>query len=152
MYFFFCNFFFSFFFFWAADVSISVSHNFVQCEIWNLIYGSTIYNTEHRVEGVCGTKCFISLLYKVFYWRLCIFCVWTNVKSASSPFAQSPSHAKAQQQSDNLPQQEMHKVHQSMTRGWLYRFFNGVVITKSSIDMYCTWSTCTVRNYSMIAP
>ena len=31
-------------------------------------------------------------------------------------------------------------------------FFNGVVIKKSSLDMYCTWSTRTVRNYFMIAP
>ena len=52
--------------------------------------------------------------------------------------AQSFSHAKAQQRSDNLPQHEMHEVYQSMTGGRLYRFFNGVVITKSSIDMYCT--------------
>ena len=59
-------------------------------------------------------------------------------KVSLSPFAQSFSHAKAQQGSDNLPQHEMHEVYQSMTRGRLYRFFNGVVITKSSIDMYCT--------------
>ena len=44
------------------------------------------------------------------------------------------------------------KVYQSMTIGWIYHFFNGVVIIKSSIDMYCTWSTRTVRNYFMIAP
>ena len=31
-----------------------------------------------------------------------VFCVWTNVKSASSPFAQLFSHAKAQQRSDNI--------------------------------------------------
>ena len=30
------------------------------------------------------------------------FCVWTYVKSASSPFAQSFSHAKAQQWSDDI--------------------------------------------------
>ena len=48
--------------------------------------------------------------------------------------AQSFSHAKAQQRSDILPQHEMHQVYQSMTRGRLYRFFNGVIITKSSID------------------
>ena len=63
------------------------------------------------------------------------FCVLTNVKSASSPFAQSFSYAKAQQRSDNLLQHEMHEVYHSMTRGRLYRFFNGVVITKSSIDL-----------------
>ena len=30
------------------------------------------------------------------------FCVWTNVKSASSPFAKSFSHVKAQQRSDDI--------------------------------------------------
>ena len=36
-----------------------VRDNFVQYEIWNLIYGWTRYKTEHRVEEVCCTKCFI---------------------------------------------------------------------------------------------
>ena len=34
------------------------------------------------------------------------FCVWTNVKSATSKFEQSFSHAKAQQRSDNLPRHD----------------------------------------------
>ena len=38
---------------------IWVGHNFVQYEIWNLIFGWTRYKTEHRVEEVCCTKCFI---------------------------------------------------------------------------------------------
>ena len=38
---------------------ISVGHSFVQCEIWNLIFGWTKYKTEHRVEEVCCSKCFI---------------------------------------------------------------------------------------------
>ena len=42
--------------------------------------------------------------------------------------------------SDSLPRHEMRQVYQSMTRGRLYRFFYAVVITKSSIDVYCTWS------------
>ena len=66
---------------------------------------------------------------------LAFFWLWMNVKSASSPFAQSFSHAKPQQRSDILPQHEMHQLYQSMTRGRLFCFFNRVVITKSSIDM-----------------
>ena len=38
---------------------IWVGHNFVQYEIWNLIFGWTRYKTEHRVEKVCCLKCII---------------------------------------------------------------------------------------------
>ena len=38
---------------------IWISHNFFQCEIRNLIYGWARYETEHRVEEVCCTNCFI---------------------------------------------------------------------------------------------
>ena len=48
------------------------------------------------------------------------FCVWTNVKSASTPFEQSFSHAKAQQRSDNLPQ---HDEALGSPEGGLYMFF-----------------------------
>ena len=39
---------------------IWVGHRFVQYEIWNLIFGWTRYKTEHRVEEVCCSKCFIA--------------------------------------------------------------------------------------------
>ena len=56
-----CGIFLTFFFFFPEQQTcpIWVSHNFVQYEIWNLIYGWTWYKTEHRVEEVCCTKCFI---------------------------------------------------------------------------------------------
>ena len=38
---------------------IWVGHNFVQYEIWNLIFRRTRYKTEHIVEEVCCSKCFI---------------------------------------------------------------------------------------------
>ena len=38
---------------------IWVGHNFVQYEIWNLIFGWTTYKTEYRVVEVCCSKCFI---------------------------------------------------------------------------------------------
>ena len=59
--FFFFFFFFLFFFFWAADVSNLGRSQlfFFQYEIRNLVYGWTINKTEHRVEEVCCTKCFI---------------------------------------------------------------------------------------------
>ena len=55
-FFFFYVFFFFFFFFWAADVS-----DLSRSQLWNmeLDLGWTRYKTEHRVEKVCCTKCFI---------------------------------------------------------------------------------------------
>ena len=49
-------FFFFFFFFWAADVS-----DLSRSQLWNmeLDFGWTRYKTEHRVEEVCCSKCFI---------------------------------------------------------------------------------------------
>ena len=38
---------------------IWVCHNFIQYEIWSLIFGWTRYKTGHRVEEVCCSKCFI---------------------------------------------------------------------------------------------
>ena len=43
----------SFFFSEQLTFQIWVGHNFVQYEIWNLIFGWTRYKTEHRVEEVC---------------------------------------------------------------------------------------------------
>ena len=56
---FFFNFFFFFFFGEQQTCQIWVGHNFVQYEIWNLIFGWTRYETEHRIEEVCCSKCFI---------------------------------------------------------------------------------------------
>ena len=42
---------------WTCQIWIG--HNFVQYEIWNLSFGWTRYKTEHRVEEVCCSKCFI---------------------------------------------------------------------------------------------
>ena len=61
--FFFNVFLFLFFFFPCSDeqqtFQIWVGHNFVQYEIWNLIFGWTRYKTEHRVEDVGCSKCLI---------------------------------------------------------------------------------------------
>ena len=39
---------------------IWIGHSFVQYDKWNLIFGWwTRYKTEHRVEEVCCSKCFI---------------------------------------------------------------------------------------------
>ena len=53
---FFFNLFFFFFFFCAADV-LDLSRS----QLWNmnLSFGWTRYKTEHRVETVCCSKCFI---------------------------------------------------------------------------------------------
>ena len=50
------------------------------------------------------TVCLLTLVHRDE--RLCVFRGWTNVTSASSPFAQSFSHANAQQRSDNLPRRD----------------------------------------------
>ena len=54
----FLNVFFFFFFFFPEQQTcqIWVGHSF---EIWNLIFGWARYKTEHRVEEVCCSKCFI---------------------------------------------------------------------------------------------
>ena len=51
---------------------IWVGHTLVQYEIRNLIYGWTSrYNTEHRVEEVCCTKCFIVsvCVFSYIFWQ-----------------------------------------------------------------------------------
>ena len=53
---FFLNVFFFFFFSEQQTCQIWVGHSF---EIWNLTFGWTRYKTEHRVEKVCCSKCFI---------------------------------------------------------------------------------------------
>ena len=56
---FFKRFFFFFFFFFFPEqqtCQIWVGHSF---EIWNLIFGWARYKTEHRVEKICCSKCFI---------------------------------------------------------------------------------------------
>ena len=54
-------FFLPFFFFFPEQQTfqIWVGHNFVQYEIWNLIFGWTRYKKEQGVEEVCCSKCFI---------------------------------------------------------------------------------------------
>ena len=47
---------------------------------------------------------------------------------------------------------EMHRLYQSVTRGRIYRFFNGVVITKSSIATQCTWPTRSLHKIFSTAP
>ena len=54
-----CIFFNVLFFFWAADVSNLSRSQLCSVWIWNLIFGWTRYKTEHRVEEVCCSKCFI---------------------------------------------------------------------------------------------
>ena len=49
-------FFWTFFFPEQQTCQIWVGHSF---EIWNLIFGRARYKTEHRVEEVCCSKCFI---------------------------------------------------------------------------------------------
>ena len=54
-------------------------------------------NTVVKVELVYSEVCV-----NCFNSDFVFFCVWTYVKSASLPFAQSFSHAKAQQWSDEM--------------------------------------------------
>ena len=77
------------------------------------IYYSIFYNIWEKIDQ-------LELIYPTHFEVQCqsrvnrdfVFRVWTNVTSASSPFAQSFSHAKAQQRSDNLPRPMMRQVRQ----------------------------------------
>ena len=78
------SFFFFFFFPEQQMCQIWVGHNWVQYEIWNLIYGwTTWYKTEHRVEEVCCIKWFIvSVLCLFIYILTNNFKKWKRIKQA----------------------------------------------------------------------
>ena len=61
---------------------------------WSILQNTTYYIHTYYVQNKWSHK------------RLFVFRVWTHVTSASSPFAQSFSHTKAQQGSDNLPRHD----------------------------------------------
>ena len=73
-----------------------------------LFFSKTYFNRLHLYAVILYNtyKHFFFLI--VYRYGSCLkretsrFCVWTYVKSASSPFAQSFSHAKAQQWSDDI--------------------------------------------------
>ena len=56
---------FFFFFFWAVDVS-----DLSRSQLWNmeLDFGWTRYKTEDRVEEVCCSKCFVSVVSFLVYF------------------------------------------------------------------------------------
>ena len=62
--------------------------------------------------------------------RDCVFHVSTNVKSALLPFAQSFSHPKAQQRSNNLPNTMMRQVHQRAAMSFFLCSSNHKVINR----------------------
>ena len=64
--------------------------------------------------------------------RFFFVCVWTYVSLVAICAVIWPCKGSAVKRR-HLALTEMHRLYQSMTRGRLYRFFNGVVITKSSI-------------------
>ena len=92
----------------------------------------TVYSSWKMVLSEKDMKSHSLFVCACEYNRLCVFHVWTNVTSALSPFAQSFSHAKAQQQSNNLP---WHDDAPGPPEGGYV-----TVIKNSSIDMYCMWS------------
>ena len=81
---------FNFHFFYLSSKSVNVYYHLVCTYYWK---GEEI----HTNPNLSVMRITIETL-RVFF-----VCVWTNVKSASSPFGQSFSHAKSQQRSDICP-------------------------------------------------
>ena len=90
-------FFWTFFFPEQQTCQIWVGHSF---EIWNLIFGWARYKTEHRVEEVCCSKCFIVFVisFLVYFDKKVHKKLKKEIKQANKfqtlDFAESNAHRK----------------------------------------------------------